>query len=41
MKFITVPGNEAIERAISSIGQKTRFIVCGDPAAEAWFLTTS
>ena len=38
MKFFTVPGDIAIEKAVSSTGQTKRFIVCGESAGEAAFL---
>lgn len=38
-RFITVPGDIAIKRAISSISQKKRLVVCGHPLGLNNFLT--
>lgn len=38
-KFIMVPGNIAVEKAVSSIGQAKRFVICGHPSGLNQFLT--
>ena len=39
MRFFTVPGDQAFEKAISSVGQKTRYLFCGHPDDKQIFLT--
>lgn len=39
MRFFTVSVDEAVDKALSSIGQNSRFLICGDPALENVYLT--